>query len=956
MNLQTLLSEKIKQLPTELHDTTSVFCSDLSARLSESEIQTLTTPALGDAFLKVCVSSRFVADIVFRDPALLMDRIHSGALFSSVWRQNYKLSLVDQTAISEAELAKQLRQLRRREMLRIAWRDLAGWADLDETLLDLTQLAEYCIQTALNFAYQTACSRWGTPTLSNGRTFNLVVLGMGKLGGKELNFSSDIDLIFAFAEEGTLPSAKQLSYGEFFTRICQTLIKLLDEITVDGFVFRTDTRLRPFGESGALIMSFAGMENYYQTQAREWERYAMLKARQVAGDSESGAQLAALIQPFVYRRYLDYGTFEELRGLKFQIMQELKRKDKQDNIKLGPGGIREVEFIGQAFQLIRGGKDARLQCREIQTVLQVLAEQKLMTDEVVKQLITGYRFLRRVENHIQQFQDKQTHDLPAQALQQLILAWSMNYADWTDFLQTLNQHRNAIHTVFEEVFSLNLHDSKQKQANLLWLSQVDDVATQKILHDLGFANPISTLEALQTFKSSPAIKRLSSKGLKVMQDLIPKLLRALQVIPQPEVAFTRILKLFTLVAGRNVYLSLLAENPAALQELIQLCAASPWIGEYLAQYPLLFDELINKGALYAPLQKQALQQELDRELSKTPLLDEEQLLFKLRQFKHVNVLRVAAADLMAYIPVTTVSDYLSWIAETILEQVLIFAWQTLRAVHGVPAGTDALVNQFAIIAYGKLGGSELGYHSDLDLVFLHCYSDENALTDGVKRISAGHFYLRLGQKIRQILQTKLLAGELYAVDLRLRPNGDAGLVVSQVDYYANYLRKNAWTFEHQALVRARFITGDSRLEQQFKQIRCEILCQVRDYTVLKKEVHDMRQKMHDNLISKSSKGVDLKLAQGGMVDIEFLVQFAVLATANQQPDLCLYTANIYLLEQLKAQGFFTVSAAQLLYQAYCVYRDYNHHLILQGLNNLADDQQFSLQRAEVSRIWSIYME
>ncbi len=955
MPLQTLLAEHSVHLPDSLQSLAREFCGQLESALSLSDRTVFDNEHFSRSVLKVCVCSRFFSENWLREPGLITDLSQSGDLFSTTRRDDYLTTLQQEPMDTEAALAKQLRLFRRREMLRIAWRDLAGWSDLGETLADLTALAEACIRIALDYFYRQACLRWGTPTLADGTPFNLIVLGMGKLGAWELNYSSDIDLIFAYAEDGVLHQKKEISYGEFFTRICRSLVKMLDETTVDGFVFRTDIRLRPFGDSGPLIMTFDGMENYYLTQAREWERYAMIKARQVAGDFASGKQLAAMIKPFVYRRYLDYGAFEELRALKFQITQELKRKDRMDNVKLGPGGIREVEFIGQAFQLIRGGREAALRQREIQAVLTVLAELDLMTAEDVATLKLAYRFLRRVENHIQEYQDKQTHDLPQSALARQALAYSMDFEDWECFKQALDQVRAGVHGIFEQVFSL-AGQEQQQSARLVWTGVDEDQSLETLL-DYGFSDPQAVYAALLNFKSSHAVRRMTSKGAGVLDRLMPLLIESVPCVDNLDTTLLRILDLFEAVAGRNVYLSLLAENPDALTQLIKLAAASPWVCEYLALYPILFDELLDPRTLYEPLKKADLSRDLQRDLDKIEPGDSEQLMIALRQFKHLNVLRVAAADLMGVIPLMIVSDYLTWTAEAILEQVLERAWQILADKHGCPPATSKQqAGGFAVIGFGKFGGIELGYASDLDLVFLCDYPDANALTDGEKPISSGQFYLRLGQKIRHILDTKMLSGVLYEVDMRLRPNGDSGLLVSHIQYYEAYLREEAWTWEHQALVRGRFVAGDLKLKAEYEAIRARILGMPRDVVELKQQVRDMREKMRENLASKEANIFDLKQSKGGIADIEFIVQFGVLAETAHLPGLAVYTDNVRLLEGLSEHGFIKPGDAAILKKAYISYRDFGHHQVLRGESAMASDAEFRELRAQVDRIWHDFME
>ncbi len=943
----------IEKLPAELQQVTLQKIAQFEDKLVALEIAFPEHPDFLDSILRVWGCSSFVADHCIRSTALIDDLVSSGNLFSANCRQDYANHLQQLTIDSEVTLMRALRQFRCREMVRIAWRDLAGWSDLDETLHDLTELAEVCIQFALDYLYTQACDRKGIPTTSDGIAINIVVIGMGKLGAWELNYSSDIDLIFAYAEDGVLTDRKETTFGEFFSRICRSLVKVLDEITADGFVFRTDIRLRPFGDSGPIIMTFDGMENYYLTQAREWERYAMIKARQVAGDFSSGKLLFAMIKPFVYRRYLDYGAFEELRVLKRQISQELKRKDRLDNIKLGSGGIREIEFIGQAFQLIRGGQETELQERGILKVLKLLGEKQLLSKADASQLQASYCFLRRVENHIQQYQDKQTHDLPKDSLVQQILAYSMDFADWDSFKEKLDSVRDDVHCVFEQVFSLTESVDSENNGAVVWRAESEQDALA-CLKQQGFKHADSVYKLIMDFKQSTALKRISSKGAEVIDRLIPQLINVMAAVDNSDETLKRVLNLFEEVAGRNVYLSLLAENTHALSQLVKLSSASLWICEYLAKYPVLFDELLDTRSLYEPLNKQQLSQQLAsclNTIAADHISYDEQFMIKLRQFKQLNVLRIAAADIMDKIPLVTVSDYLSYVAEVIIEHVIQRAWQILTEKHGYPPNTHDKQMNFAVLGFGKLGGMELGYGSDLDMVFICNSENASTLTQGNKAISSTQFYGRLAQKIRHILDTNMLSGILYEVDMRLRPNGESGLLVTPINSYKDYLENTAWAWEHQALIRGRFISGDRQLKQQYQIIRQQILSLPRDKNTLRNEVCQMRQKMRETLNPKDTALIDLKHCIGGIVDIEFIVQFLVLAHASENKDLSIDTDNISLLNTLNKLAYLSDKTSDLLKQAYCQYRDYGHQQALQGNKAIASRDDFVETRYQVERIW-----
>jgi len=950
------LEPELDKLPDELRDPIVASLKQWHEQLIRLDLDFQPTPEFNASMVKVWCSSLFIAESCMRRPDILVDLVNTGDLSTLYNDHSYAGKLALMRIDSEAGLMQELRRFRRREMIRIAWRDLAGWAPLSETLADLSWLADACIQYALSFLFQQACEKRGTPLLYDGSPQQIVVLGMGKLGAYELNYSSDIDLIFAYAENGVLPDRKETSYNEFFTRLCQSLVKVLDEITVDGFVFRTDIRLRPFGDSGPIIMTFDGMENYYQTQAREWERYAMIKARQVAGDFKTGAQLMAMLKSFVYRRYLDYGAFEELRSLKAQITQELRRKDRMENIKLGPGGIREIEFIGQAFQLIRGGNEKVLQTRVILDVLHILGELRLLAPNDAEQLTQSYCFLRRVENHIQQYQDRQTHDLPTDASIQQILAYSLDYPDWNSFKNQLDTVRAQVHAVFDQVFSLSRQEGKEQHSQEIWAGVLDDAELRDNLKAYGFQQTDDSLAAIKHFKNTASIRRLTSKGAKVLDRLMPLVIEAMQQVDNPDETLKRMLGLFEAVAGRNVYLSLLAENPDALAQLLRLSSASPWICDYLSRYPVLFDELLDTRTLFEPLKKVDLDEQLAILLANIEVQDLEQLMIALRQFKQLNVLRVAATDIMGAIPIMVVSDYLTYIAESIVAHVVDRAWLMLTEKHGFPPDTDNPHKGFGVLGFGKLGGIELGYGSDLDLVFLYDCRDSNALTDGDKPISCSQFYGRLGLKVRHILDTKLLSGVLYEVDMRLRPSGDSGLLVTHINAYEDYLKNQAWTWEHQALVRGRFIAGDLRLKAQYEDIRRRILSLPRDSALLKTQVREMREKMRDALATKESNKFDLKQSKGGIADIEFIVQFGVLARAAKNQALTTYTDNVRLLEGLQEDGFMSKTEAETLKSAYCTYRDTGHKLVLQGERAVINEAEAVEMSKQVEQIWHDFME
>ncbi|MGZ8218822.1 bifunctional [glutamate--ammonia ligase]-adenylyl-L-tyrosine phosphorylase/[glutamate--ammonia-ligase] adenylyltransferase [Methylomagnum sp.] len=941
----TLLPEPL-QLPVTLA------LDEFRRNAGDRAVETLP-PDIANSLVRVWAASPFVAGHCARRPALLWDLVDSGRLTRANGEDEYRelLRPVLEAASGEAGLMAALRRFRHREMVRLAWRDIAGWAPLEETLLDVSRLAETCVDESLAFLFRQACAMRGTPLNRHGQPQSLVVLGMGKLGAWELNFSSDIDLIFAYRDDGTLPDKKETSYSEFYTRLARSLVKALDAVTEDGFVFRVDTRLRPFGDSGALALSFDAMEAYYQAQAREWERYAMVKARTIAGDFEAGRELEEFLRPFVYRRYLDYRALGELRDLKQKISLELQRKDRQENVKLGPGGIREIEFIGQAFQLIRGGQDKRLRERRILAVLETLRELRLLPDKDVDTLVRAYRYLRTVENRLQQYADRQTHDLPTSPVERLVIAHALGHADWGAFKWELDTRRARVHGIFQQVIA-----GAQGEAATPPVLNGDAAQTAAALRAVGWAEPDAAVPVLERFLISRHVRNMTQRGEAELKRLLPMVLRAVAGTGQPLASLERILEIIEAVASRNVYLTLLAENPPALAQLAKLAATSPWISNYIARHPLLLDELMDPRSLYTPLTKLELARELARKLDSVDPKDLEQLMIALRQFKQANVLRVAAADLSEAIPIRVVSDFLTYIAETVVESAMRLAWQTTAEKHGPPPGARFdEPDGFAVIAYGKLGGFELGYGSDLDLVFLYD-GVGTAPTTGDKPVTTAEFFSRVGKRIIHILTTNTPAGVLYETDLRLRPSGGSGLLVSSVEAYDTYQMQNAWTWEQQALVKARFIAGDPAVGAKFQAIREKSLRRERDTAALRAEVRDMREKMRESLGSKDPASFALKQDPGGIVDIEFLVQFGVLSGAHTQPNLTEWTDVVRQLDSLTVAGFTGADDAEFLRQTYWALRERTHRASLKEAPATAPADEYLEPRSRVQQIWRDVME
>ncbi|HKT32954.1 MAG TPA: bifunctional [glutamate--ammonia ligase]-adenylyl-L-tyrosine phosphorylase/[glutamate--ammonia-ligase] adenylyltransferase [Gammaproteobacteria bacterium] len=916
-----------------------------------------------DSLPRVWASSAFVAESCAREPGLLQELCTSGDLLNNESpRTRVATHLSAQTVASEDQLMASLRRLRRREMLRIAWRDLAGWVDLAETLRDLSDLADACLDGALKHLSRWHAERHGAARNAKGEPQSLVVLALGKLGAGELNFSSDVDLIFAYPEHGASDGGKPLDNDEYFLRLGQRLKRVLDEPTADGFVFRVDLRLRPFGEAGPLAMSFNAMETYYQNHGRDWERYALIKMRPCAGDVESGAQLLERLQPFVYRRYLDFNAFESLREMKELIRQDVVRRGLEDNIKLGPGGIREIEFIAQVFQLIRGGREPPLRARAVLPVLRHLGAENYLKPQEAAELASAYEFLRRVENRLQEWRDQQTHELPRDAEGRVRLAWSMNCVGWDEFASALAAHRHHVQQVFDAVVVMPraLRDQQHRDSPYteLWRGTLapEDAVAQ--LESAGFADAAAVAAELDALRVSGFVRGLGTRGRRRLDELMPRLLETAATASSPAETFRRLLRVIEAIGKRSAYLALLVERPTALQHLVRLAAGSGWLTDLVARSPLLLDELIDPRIFSEFPTQESLQRELETTFTDIPLDDLEAQMDALRQFQQAAVVRVAAVDLAGEAPLMKVSDFLTWIAEQVIRKALDIAWRHMRAHHGEPQCIEhgrLRRARFGVIAYGKLGGWELGYGSDLDLVFLHDSRSGEQQSNGPRPLDNSEYFTRLAQRVINILSIPTASGVLYQVDTRLRPSGAAGLIVSSLDSFARYQREQAWTWEHQALLRARPVAGDAEVAEVFQRVRREVLVKPRDAEALRSEVAEMRTRMLKEQ-AHAGDDFDIKLDRGGLTDIEFLVQYQVLANAAAHPALLDWTDNIRNLEGLVAEGVIAAETGEFLTETYKAFRQIVHRRTLEGRPARIPPAEAEPRRGQIRALWREWIE
>jgi glutamate-ammonia-ligase adenylyltransferase len=957
----------------------AAFCEQQLTRVRESGALALfesSAPELRDALPGVLAGSDFVCNSLARDVGLARWLIDGAALTRPLARGEMAQRLAAE--IAEPDLAgfmAALRRQREREMVRIAWRDLAGWATLNETLADTSAFADAAIQAAVDYASLDLARTYGEPLNTAGERQEFIVLGMGKLGGEELNFSSDIDLIFLFPDKGTTGGARCIDNEDFFTRLGRLVIRLLGERTADGGVFRVDMRLRPFGDSGPLTVSALFLDNYLQTHGRDWERYAWIKARAVTGAAAYKLIQAESVRPFVYRRYLDFGVFEALREMKGLIEKEVARRDLAEHVKLGPGGIREIEFVVQAFQLIRGGQDRRMQTSSLLAVLPQLAGGKLLPARVAQELEAAYVFLRRLENRLQMLADAQAHTIPTDAVARERVAMAMGFGDWDACGVELDLHRARVTRAFQEVLFARNEAATAEMPGVngvaeAWVRGAEGAQLADALDARGFADAAQSAALLSEFRAGGALRRLDAPGRARLDTLMPRLLAGivdqgadlhLQGSQQVDV-LRRILRVLEAIGSRSAYFALLNENAQVRRKLVELAARGEFLAAQIASHPLLLDELLDDSAGARPTSRAELEAEVSARLANLAEDEPERQVEVLRQFQRAAIFRVAMADLTGSIPLMRVSDYLTVIAEIIVEQAMRLAWTQMTTQFGVPQthlrdGPGRRAVNICAVGYGKLGGNELGYASDLDLVFLHDAGPENAETDAAKPVDNQVFFIRFAQRVLHLLTMHSAAGRLYEVDVRLRPSGKGGMLITRIGAFAEYQEKEAWTWEHQALLHARAVAGDAALRAEFERVRVDVLgrCVRRD--TLRAEVRSMRERMRKEL-SKARTGAgrfDIKQDAGGTADIEFLAQYWALLHASTHPPVVMYADTIRQLESVASANLVPQETVDVLTLAYRKYRERAHHLSLEKAEAVVASEEFAQDRAAVTAIWNATM-
>lgn len=880
----------------------------LAQILSEKQVASTEAAYL----LHAAACSPFFARFVTKHTDFITDLLDN--LYKTYKTEDVNALFLFEKYFEESAFLQHLRRVRQRLMAHMIVRDLNGLAGFDEVVEITSAMAEAAIAAAAKFYHVQLEQAYGTPRDSSGLPQQLIVVGMGKLGGRELNVSSDIDLIFAYEQEGSTDGAKSISNQDYFTRLGKKLIAALDEVTADGFVFRVDMRLRPFGSEGALVCNLDALEDYYQNYGREWERYAWIKGRVVYGPSEA---LNKLIKPFIFRKYLDFNAYASMRDLKTQIQRDVVQRRLSNNIKLGRGGIREVEFIAQLFQLIRGGQLPDLQIKPTLAVLARLAERGMLPAEDVAALTESYIYLRNLEHRLMYIDDQQTQDLPDSDTYRDYLLRMVQQPSWEAFIAELNQHRDRVQRCFDDTFkdqqNKEQQDNDLAQETALWQGTIAAAEAEGCLHSAGYTRAPDIVQLLKNTRASQRIQQLPEQSKRRLDQLMPLLLReaAQQQSTVPDTALIRTLDLLESICRRASYLALLAEFPDALSLIVKLCAASPWIAQYVAAHPVLLDELLNKQTLFKRLDAVQLKNELMQHMTQLAG-DVEAQMDAMRHFKHANVLKIAAQDVMTALPLEAISDDLSALAEVVLQVSLLTVWQNVTFKHRETP-------QFAVIGYGKLGGKELGYLSDLDIIFLYDDAADNAQ----------EVYGRYAQRLNTWFNTITNAGLLYETDLQLRPDGNSGLLVSSVSAFDEYQKQKAWVWEHQAITRARFVAGAPEVGAQFERTRLDILKTRRSQAEIRQQILDMRQKMRESHRFDAAM-FDLKHEAGGIIDVEFIVQYLVLLHAATYPKLTENIGNIALLGVLAENGLINPALAEQVQQSYRQYRAWIHASKLQG--------------------------
>ena len=894
--------------------------------------------------------SDYVANLSLQQPGLLLDLFQSGDIQKIATINDYHLAL---TAIMTQKpdietLLSVLRRLRQREMMRLVWQYVSALQNPRQIAALISGFAQSILSITIDYLSLCHQTLYGIALDKNNKPCVLYVLALGKLGGCDLNFSSDIDIIFTyFTPHHWQGTRKEWDPNQYFTKLVQTVVKVLSEVTAEGFVFRVDLRLRPFGQSGPVVMSYAAMEQYYQQHGREWERYALIKARLMNdGIAEEKEALQSLLRRFSYRRYVDYSVIEALRELKSLMDKQVAETAAVDNIKLGRGGLREIEFIVQTFQLLKGGKDRRLQTPNLYTALHFIGHEGWLSTAQAEQLRLDYDVLRTMEDTVQMIADRQTQSYPNNELDKARVAFVMGYDDWDALLAALKPLRLRISQQFDALFLTR----KQQQPE----TSIDNAHFFKLWSLQGFEGKIDSadlaavVETIISFRNSHAFMHLSKEARARLDRLMPLVLEVVLAAATPDVYLQRFLKVISAVLRRSTYLSLLIENSNALFHLIQCCGQSVWVSEQLAQYPILLDSLLDQRLSLLSLDKRGLENRLEQSLLAIPEADTEAQLEILRQIKNEYTLQAAMAYLTTQADDEILAQHLSNSAEAFLNVVARLAWRWVRLKYAL---NEDEIPPWVIVAYGTLGGKEMGFQSDLDVVFLYDNGAKRGLEAAAQQRYAEYAY-QWARRVTYSLELKTYNGYLYKVDTELRPSGQAGLLVSDITHFKSYQTDQAWLWEHQALLRARAVAGSTAMIAQFDAIRHEALARDRQVEMLRQEIVSMRLRVQSHSTATPVGKFHIKHGLGGLMDVEFMIQFLSLCalTASMVGPLSCSSHR----QWLQWLSNLDRISAQTVQQLLNIERCYRHQFNQMGLQNgspWVDDTLLRDERTTVQQLW-----
>ncbi|MCY4044636.1 MAG: bifunctional [glutamate--ammonia ligase]-adenylyl-L-tyrosine phosphorylase/[glutamate--ammonia-ligase] adenylyltransferase [Cellvibrionales bacterium] len=954
----SVLSLNTAELPAYAQEKLAPFWQAINESLgydASVELQQQLNPEWYSVLGRAIFFSQYLQKTFLANPRLLFKLAELPPLDEPLPYKSFNALFDELTQWQDEQVfQQQLRQIRQLYQSRFIIQHYLSALPIQALMKELSDFAEAAIIATVNWHHRQLVARFGEPyDFNKQEKQSLIVLGMGKLGGGELNLSSDVDLVFLFDKAGETLTSPAVENQVFFSTLGQSVIKTLNHITEEGFVFRVDMRLRPFGQSGLLVSSNHAFSRYLQDQGRDWERYAYIKAR-VLGSDVVSSKVYQLLNPFVYRRYTDFSVLDNLREMKQLINKEVNRQGKVQDVKLSAGGIREVEFIVQALQLVYGGRYLICQTQKLKEALDQLTRLGLVATDAATQLYSAYVFLRRVEHGLQAMRDEQTHQLPTDEIEQKCLALSLGFDDFAELEEVLGEYQASVRNQFDhllgedaprnplEVVPFKL--SKAKVSTLTeWMNQAhwEEDAQNKVIQFL-------SAKKVQHLKSTEWVRLKRSLQL-ILPKFADKELRDTLLSPM--------IRLLGAVCQRSMYLVLLYENPQTIDRLFIVAKASPWVMNQFIQWPALLEELLAEHPFSLTSSKSAIADRLRQQSLRIPLDDLSEQMDLLRYFKMAHVIPIVLADVTGELIVFSVSQYLTDLAEVILEYILDLVWHQLTKKHGFPtADSKPLSNMpFAILAYGKVGGQELGYNSDLDLVFLY-EAPLMEQTDGAIPVSNSVFFTRLAQRVIHVISTRTTMSLLYEVDVRLRPSGNKGLLVSSIEAFERYQTNEAWVWEQQAIVRARVIAGSPDIKVGFNRFRAQLLAQSRDKSIVAREVAAMREKMLESITpayakKENSEIFDVKHSRWGIIDIEFLVQYAVLAFGHQFEALVRFTDNLRLLEVMADAGLITDEQRAQLVDAYRAYREWTHSRALKQEKNEIDTHQVDVYRSHVKAVW-----